>query len=134
MGRHVAMPPTPNSSARCRNLHCVFHVIVKLSGCQGLTLPSKVTGMDAKDLCCPTTSTSSYGSENHTALELIVGIASHATPSCCALHQSTSRPAWLATTNQPPRWNATRCLGADSHISNESARSWWLRSERPTSR
>jgi len=81
VGRHIVMPPTPSSPARCRNLLCVFHVIVKLSGCKGLTWPSNVTGVDANDLRCPTTSTSSYGSENHTPPELIVGRACDAAPS-----------------------------------------------------
>jgi len=76
---------------------CVFHVIAKLSECQGLTWPSNVTGVDAQNLCCPTTSTSLYGSENHTPPEPIVGRVSHAAPSCRALHQSTFWPAWLAT-------------------------------------
>jgi len=84
VGRHIVMPPALSSSARCRNLLCVFQVIVKLSGCQGLTLPSNVTGVDAKDLRCPTTSTSSYGSENHTPPELIVGRARNAAPSRCS--------------------------------------------------
>jgi len=79
-----------NSLARWRNLVTVFCVIVKLSGCYELTWPGNVTGVDAKDLRGPTTSTSSYGSENRTPPELIVGRASHAAPSCRALHQSAS--------------------------------------------
>jgi len=75
------VPPIPGSSARCRNLLCVFQVIVKLSGCYRLTWPSNVTIVDAKHLRCPTTSTSSYGSENHTPTELIVGRARDAAPS-----------------------------------------------------
>jgi len=57
----IIISPTLDSSARYRNLLCVFHVILKLSGCQGLTWPSNVTGLHDKD--CPTTSTSSDGSE-----------------------------------------------------------------------
>ena len=73
------------------NLFCVFHVIVKLSGCSGLTWPRNVTGVDAKDLRCPTTSTSSYGSDNHTPPELIVGRARDAAPSRrCSFLSSSS--------------------------------------------
>jgi len=81
VGRHIIMQPTPSSSARCQNLLCVFHGIMKLSGCLGLTWPSNVTRVDAKDLRCSTRSTSPYGSENHTSPEQIMGRARDAAPS-----------------------------------------------------
>jgi len=108
VGRHTVVPPIPNSSARCQNLVCFSRVIVKLSGCQGLTWPSNVTRVDAKDLCCPTTLTSSYGSANHISPELIVKRASHAAP------------AWkMAVLPETREGNV--------HIYNESARGWSLR-------
>jgi len=42
-----------------------------------------VTEVDAKDLCCPTTSTSSYGSKNCTPPDPIVGRDSHAGTHIC---------------------------------------------------
>jgi len=90
LARLIIVPPIPDSSARCRNLFCVFDVIVKLSGCYGLTWPSNVTGVVAKDLRCLTTSTSSYGLENYTPPELIVGRTRDASHSRRSSFLSTS--------------------------------------------
>jgi len=104
--RLIMVPPIPVSSARCRNLFGVLHVIVKLSGWLGLTWPSNVTRVDAKDLRCPTTSTSSYGSENHTPPELIVGRTRDAAPSrrssclSSSLFSSCAASAFGSSSNQ----------------------------------
>jgi len=86
VGRHTMVLPTPNSSARCRVLSMTYRNAVMLEP-----------------------STSSYGSENHTPLELIVRRASHAAP---------SRQADPSRRAAPHRWQQwKRVLSGNSSLS-----------------